>query len=953
MATSFMKKGRVLFFLFLALLPVLSVLQAQSTGRLKGVVVDAETGDTMPGVNVVVEGTMIGAATDLDGVYHIDRVPVGEYNLVATFIGYSKIKIEQVHVKAGAVVEVSFTMAMEALEGEEVVVTAKAIKNNETLLLRDRQKSAAVSDAVSAESMNQAGSSDAADAMKQVTGASVVDGKYVFIRGLGDRYTSTQLNGAQLPSTDPYKRSAAVDMIPTNLVDNIVVVKSFTPDKPGNFAGGAVDIKTKDFPDYLTLSFSASTSYNPQVNLNSRGPIGYQGGAADWLGYDNGFRANPLPDNTYIPDVGSAGKDLGTARQLDQMTKSFNYVMTPRAMTPNLDQKYALSVGNQIDLLGRPFGFLASLTYMNEYDSYDNGVYRRWTLSSGQAQSLTNGFDVRDTHTSNNVLWGALFKLSYKMHPNHKLSFNGMRNQSGESSARYLAGVYAYDLSESDLFMTSELAYEQRLVQTYQLNGEDIFPSLGGSKINWRVSMGSSDQNDPDRRYFTSFRNNKGLYGIATNTPPYRFYRAMHENRNEFALDYDLPFKQWGGHNSHFKMGVFYGHADREFRERQMEYNQNPTFKYDGNPDQLFGENNVGLIDTTVLVLPSQTFKRYDFGLVIRENFVDGSWYRGNQDISAYYAMLVLPLTKKLRFISGARYERTNMILEHNAKKPRGQIDTQDWLPSVNFVYQLGQNMNVRLAYSKTLARPLFREVAPYASWDFVGGDTYIGNPGLKRTLIENLDLRWEWFSRPGEIYAVSAFYKDFTDPIETVILNLNREIMWKNVDKAMARGVEFEARKTLDGITPALSNFQVGGNLALVKSEVDISEEQLRIIRETRPDAPKRRPFQGQSPFLLNLILTYSNLARGLTSSIYYNVFGERLAVVSIGGTPDVYEQPAHMLNYTLSWKFAGKMRLNFKAKNLLDSRLQKLQRFNGVDYVYEQHYRGREFSLGLKYEL
>jgi TonB-dependent receptor len=539
------------------------------------------------------------------------------------------------------------------------------------------------------------------------------------------------------------------------------------------------------------------------------------------------------------------------------------------------------------------------------------------------------------------------------VHDNHKISLNAMRNQNGVSSARYLEGAYPYDLGPNDTFITSELAYEERLMQNYQMTGDHMFPALFGSRLSWRATVGSSDMDDPDRRYFTSFRNSRGVYGVATNTPPYRFYRDMHEDRNEFALDYDLPFTQWNGRLSHFKMGAFSSNAAREFTERQLEYNQNPVFKYEGDPDEFFSEDNVGMSDSTVLVLAGNRYVRYDFDLVVRENFIDGNWYQGEQNIQAYYAMLDLPLSRKLRFIGGARYETTDLVLEHNAKKPKGQIDTQDWLPSANFIYQIGENMNLRFAYGRTLARPSFREVAPYASWDFVGGDTYIGNPELKRTLIDNLDLRWEWFSRPGEIYAVSGFYKNFQDPIETVIINTNREIMWKNVDLAIAYGLEFEARKSLDVITSSLRNFQLGGNLSLVHSEVDISEEQLRIIRETRPEASKKRQFQGQSPFLLNLTLTYDNFDKGFTSSLYYNVFGERLAVVSIGGTPDVYEQPSHLINFTSSYKFAKHMRLSFKVKNILDSKLEKTQAFNGQNYTYGAYNRGREFSLGLKYEL
>jgi len=262
--------------------------QTSGTGVITGIIVDAETGEPLIGANAYIMNTNLGAASDLQGNYRITGVPPGLYTLRISYMGYKTQDVTEVGVEPGKVTTLNISMQSKVIEGETVVVTAKAMKNTEASLLKDRQRAKAVSDAISAEAITQSGSGNAAEAMKQITGASVVDGKYIFVRGLGDRYTSTQLNGAEIPSTDPYKRAGAIDLVPTSLVDNIVTVKSFTPDKPGNFSGGTIDIHTKDFPEILHMSFSASTSYNTQTTFNDNTLGIADAGNLQWLGIEDG-----------------------------------------------------------------------------------------------------------------------------------------------------------------------------------------------------------------------------------------------------------------------------------------------------------------------------------------------------------------------------------------------------------------------------------------------------------------------------------------------------------------------------------------------------------------------------------------------------------------------------------------------------------------------------------------
>ncbi|MEJ2054904.1 MAG: TonB-dependent receptor, partial [Calditrichaceae bacterium] len=288
--------------------------------------------------------------------------------------------------------------------------------------------------------------------------------------------------------------------------------------------------------------------------------------------------------------------------------------------------------------------------------------------------------------------------------------------------------------------------------------------------------------------------------------------------------------------------------------------------------------------------------------------------------------------------------------IETNDSTVNGGFKSDDWGPSGNLIFALISNMNIRLAYSQTLARPTFREIGEFSTFDFTGGEVYIGNRNLKRTFIKNYDMRWEWFSRPGEIYAVSLFYKDFSQPIERVY-NLFGENTWNNIDEAKAYGMELEFRKRLDIIHSSLSHFLLGSNLSLIHSEVNIPYDEWQLIKDIRPEADRKRPFQGQSPYLVNANLTYENPELGVVSTLYYNIFGERLDRVSYAATPDIYEKPAGLLNFSFKYAFTEKIDLKFAANNLLNPNYTKYHSYKDKEYIYSQYKKGISYSLGLGY--
>ncbi len=952
--------NKILKFLTIFLLTMISVLLAEN-GVIAGRIVDSETGESLLGANVIVEELGSGAATDLDGAYRIYDVPAGTYTLKITYIGYQTKKVSDIVVKAGEVYNMNIVLTSESLQMESVVVTAKSMKNTEAALLKHRQKSRNVSDAISAEGMSEAGLGTAAEAMKKITGASVVDGKYVYVRGLGDRYTSTSLNGAEIPSADPYTRSGTIDIVPSNLIDNVITTKSFTPDKPGNFSGGNVDIKTKDFPDKFNLSFSSSLSYNSTTNLK-KGLVNSDLGSSQLFGYDNGSLDVP----SFVPDtinyIVNPRTNKDEANYLESLSDAFSHNMISDKKTlPPVNQKYSFSIGNQTDLFGRALGFIASAMYNRKYSGYQDGTYARWALKStaDQASGLQNMYNLRDDKTTDNVLLGINLKTSYKLSPKNIISFTTMYNQNGISTSRNFVGSYPYDLKEDELYAVSSQQYKERKLTSYQLNGRHQFDFLRKIKLEWQTTYAKSMQNEPDLRYMTySFQPGETdtTYNVRSNIPQERYFRDLTENRMSGNYNIVLPVFASGADIAKIKLGSSYAFKDRDFNERRFVYEPPEDIgsllnDYNGDFEQVFTDENLGLLGSEI---KPNGKEYYDMGIAINETNQQKYNYTGEQFVTAHYLMADFLITSKLRCITGVRYENTDMeVASYDTTQPVGNVTTEDFLPSINFIYNLRDNLNLRAAYGRTLSRPSFREISPLVSYDFKEGDKFIGNADLKRTLIDNYDLRVEWFNKPGQLLAVSGFYKYFKNPIEMVIKDINYWQSWVNVPEAETYGVELELRQKLGFIHQSLNNFSLNTNASFIHSEVKRDSLELANKRKVNPSVKSHRPFQGQSPYLVNVTLSYDNREHRLSSTLYYNIFGERLTAIGKSGTPDIYEQPANTLNFSVSKGITRNINLKFSVKNIFDSRQEEVYAFKDVDYTSKLHRGGRSISLGFKYRL
>ena len=933
-------KNLLLF--WVALLTTAFSAMAQN-GIIRGQIIDDASGETLIGATVLVDGTSTGSTTDLDGKFSISVAP-GTYRLRVSFISYETKVIENVTVQAEEVTALgTIRLPVETSALEEVVIESKALRDSESALLTVQKNAANVLDGLSAEGFSRTGDNDAGAAMRRITGVSVEGGKYVYVRGLGDRYTKTSLNGADVPGLDPNRNTVQMDLFPTKLVDNIIVYKTFTPDLAGDFTGGFVDVTTKDFPEEFIFEASANIGFNPQANFEDDF-LTYRGGDLDWLGFDDGTRDFPsLVNEVEIPDNGASNPEL-----TEQVTRAFDNNYDFQREAQPLNHRFSLSAGDQKSLFKRPFGFIASLNYQRNFQSYTDGETGRYTLTSpeDQVESLNRELQLVDQYSQDIVLWGAMANGSIKISDKHKLSLNILRNQSSEKNTRFQDGDFPREDASLD-YQTTQLQFLERSLTSFQLKGEHVFGEDNKAVLDWTSSYILSTQDEPDLRFYSiGFRPNTNEFEVAPSIGqlPSRYTRNLEEFSFDNKLNLTIKFKQWNDLESKFKVGGAAIFKDREFREDQYRVNV------------LQGGREVWPEELGPFYYVSEAFE-FDAetgeGAFINRFFIENNNYDATQTILAGYAMVDMPVTDRLRAIVGARLEQTDIDIETFSGR-EGNLETFDLLPSVNLTYSLQDDMNLRAAYGRTLARPTFRELAPFESFDFIGDFIFIGNPDLERTLIDNFDLRWEVFPSFDELISASVFYKSFQNPIERVTNPIagNPEINKRNVDEATVYGFEVEVRKNLGFIAKPLLPFSIGANFSLISSQIDINPLELQSIRATVPTADEQRVMFGQSPYIVNAYLSFRN-EKGTQASINFNVQGERLSLVTDGGTPDIYEQPRPMLDLMASQNLNERWNLRFRARNILNAEYKYTYEFKGQEFIFQNSQLGTSYSLGVTYSI
>jgi hypothetical protein len=920
------------FALLLFLLAGIQVSFSQSQ-IIRGKVIDAQTGEELIGAAVMVEGTTIGASTDLDGNYTITGVKPGTHNLICSYISYKPHTEENVVIQEGSgPTIVNLRLYPDGMDLDEFNFVAKANTKTESALLLMKKSSTNVIDGISSEQFSKTGDGNAAAALKRVTGLSVEGGKYVYVRGLSDRYSMTTLNNAEIPGLDPDRNTVQMDIFPSNIIEQLVVNKTFSPELPGSFTGGHVNIVTRDFPEKYTFQFSSSLGFNPQSHFN-KDFLSYEGGKLDWLGFDDGTRSVPELAQDQIP-----ARFYDNAL-LDKITKSFNKIMAPENKTSLINHSHSISLGNQVDLFRKPFGFVIALSYSHNYSYIDNGITGRYKLIDGGDQQLSGQLVINeDQKGTEEVLWAGLANFTYKFSDNHKIGILLLHNQNGEKLARYQEGIKASDEANMK-YQTRTLQYLQRSLSSFQLKGSHYFDS-SKLKLDWLSSFTLSLQDEPDLRFFTNSFTEAGGYEIQQSLYPVptRYFRNMQEINIDNKIDFEKPFEVYGA-KSKFKYGAGYLYKNRSFEEQKFFFTENSNSYY-GDIAAYLNDSNMNA-DNALFVSNS-----------ISSNAKNS--YDGFQHLGASYAMVDIPLFNTFKIIAGARFEYAYIYTKSRQEgSTAGILSNYDLLPALNIIYNKSDETNFRLAASRTLARPSFRELAPFASLNFIGDYVFIGNPDLQRTQIDNFDARWEHYMSPLEIVSLSGFYKIFHNPIERTFNTraANPELTLRNVEKAQLYGFEAEFRKKLDSIA-FLKNFMIGGNFTFVKSVVSIDSEELSLKREFDPDFSDTRVMFGQSPFIINAIISYKNDSIGLSANLSYNISGQKLFLVNAVGIPDVYEQARNQLDFNISKKFGNSVYLKFTVKNILNAAYLTTYNYKDIDYIYSQYNIGRIYSLSFDYK-
>lgn len=893
---------------------------AQNSGQITGKVADAATGETLVGANVSVVNTQMGASADLNGNYFIRSIPVGTYNLRFTYIGYARKVVNNVVVEAGKTIKIDVILQEEMIRGEEVVVEAAAILNSESALLQQQRKASTIGDAIAAEQIKRAPDATTGDALRRVTGVSVVDNKFVYVRGTGERYNNTLLNGAQLSSTEPDKKAYAFDMLPANLLENTIVSKSFTPDLPGNFSGGLVQINTIEFPEGLLIRVSPSTSFNTgSTTANFKA---YDGSRWDFLGFDDGTRK--LPSAASDRKVVSTNYSKG---QLQAIGRSFKNIWGPINDKAAPNSSYMLSIGSGTQLFGRPFGYIGALSYRNSYQKVN--IERNDYNFDGTPQ-----FEYKGEEYKFSVLWGGLLNLSYKLGDFHKVSVKNLYNRAAEDAVVELRGNY-YDAGSEQ--KNTGLHFVARASYSGQLVGEHAFASLAGLQWQWRGSYSASIREEPDYRRISYARSIDSSDPFAANisfvpnpSSGGRFFSELNDDNIGLASDFTLPIPQ-----ARLKFGAAFNATDRAFSARFFAYKTGTKTDFDllySDLDTLFAPEHIG-----------------EKGFEIDEITSKSDQYDARERLYAGYLMVDIPFRlwhKDLRLIAGARLENNLQKLNSFDQQSRAvnvNLKKCDILPSIHLTYSISDATNIRAAFSQTVSRPEFRELAPFAFYDFATVSVVYGNPNLRRALITNLDIRIETFPRIGEILSASIFYKRFADAIEEVIVpttELTRS--YGNADRARNYGFELDVRKSLKFLGRAFSNFSMTGNYSWIQSKVELKGSTTAI-------AKSGRRLQGQSPYMINLGLLYNDQSRGTSVSLLYNHFGKRIAEVGSLYDEDILEVPRDLIDLSLAQKLSQRYELRFAATDILSQQQQFIQAGRKV----KGNNKGSTYSLGLSIKL
>ena len=928
------------------------------TASITGKIINSKSKEIVDGAKVIVIGSGKGAISDMEGNFSIKGLAAGKYSLEIRSVAYNTLILQDVKLKEGEEFKITIPLDEIVLDLGPITVTAKVNKESTTELIRMQRNSATVVDGINAETFKKTPDSKASDVFKRITGASVQDNKFVVIRGLNDRYNFGLINGAPLPSSESDRKAFSFDIFPSNMLDNLIISKTATPDQPGEFAGGVIDISTSEPKEKDFQSVQIGGSYNTISTF--RNFETYDGSKTDFLGFGQGARKLP----TGLP--GSAEYSSLTKDQKAEYAKLLTPSWTTIGKTamPNLSLQYSL--GKTYKLKNeKALGFVAAYSYQNNNSIYSQ-VRREF---EEQATEVVKKMELNDTVYNNSVLNTGMLNFKFSINPKSNIYFKNMYSVSSEDKVNVRKGIRELDNDPKQFERSTNFWYTQNNLYTSQLYGKHEFEK---TKFNWNAGFSNVSRQIPNLRrivyrkqasteedtieQYTAVIQQNGTIATAAGN-------MFWSNSNEqiYSAKYDFSRKlDIGIFKNEMKIGGMHAYRNKDFTSRNFGFSQ---YKPNGNSfnsqllllpeDQIFNAENLGLLENG----------QGGFKLDEATN-VDDS-YQASSFLNAGFLMLDSKIAEKLRVVGGARLESYNQVfnyIEFGSNQDQ-RIDTTvvDILPSVNLIYSLNKKMNLRASFYQTVSRPEFRELAPFTFYNFLIDNIVSGSPTLQRAKISNADLRYELFPGAGQIISISGFYKKFNNPIELI----NRtgtsgapELYYTNVAGATSYGVEAEYRMNLgmfkkNDSTSFLKQITLYANASLIRSKVDLDS-----IVGSEID----RPLQGQSPYIANAGVYFTNKKGDLSVSASYNLVGQRIYIVGNVQEPSVWENGRNVIDLQIAKTFNEKFELKLNVKDLLAQELVFFQDLNGnkkydkgtdagSDNAWQEIQFGQTISLSFKY--
>jgi outer membrane receptor protein involved in Fe transport len=802
----------------------------------------------------------------------------------------------------------------------DVVDSVVAVQANAEAMLADRKLSAVVSDSIGRQELAAGTSSDAAGALEKVTGVSVVGEGFVYVRGLGERYSSTQLNGAVIPTTEPEKRVVPLDLFPTGMIENIKIAKTYSPDLPAEFSGGLVQLQTMEFPTRTSFGLSLKSGFNTATTFNPF--LSNPGGSADFWGFGAGSRGLP----SAVPSDARIIQGRFNQQQLQTFGRAFSNVWEP---TTDSSKRPALDwSANGGGTIGR-LGLVGAVSFSNRPQL--RREQQRYLRIAGTQPIVTSEYeDFREYNEGARI--GAVLNTAYRLAANHKLVLRNTWTHDTDNSAREFAG---YD-GVTDAFLQSQrLRFIERNVFASGLAGEHVFSGAKNSLVQWQFTYSLSNRNEPDLREIlrTTFSDGTSAFTSGSGSG-IRFFSDLQDRIYDPQVNYSIPFFK-GRFAGQFKTGFHASIRNRDFQARRFRFNpQNAgTLDFFLPSNQLFAPENI---------------RPTGFQIIEYTRGTDS--YDASMNVYAGYTMLDLNLGPRLRISGGLRVESADqqvVTIDNqipNAAPVVAHLKNTDPVPAVNLVYSLTKRQNLRLSYSRTLSRPDFRELSPFDFTNVQGGFVTVGNANLRRASIDNFDARWELYPGGNQLIAASVFYKKFTDPIEqTVIVSNDLRQSFINAKGARNVGIELEFRQGLNRIANSLRDFSLTSNLTLVDSNIDIRPEDAFVLTS------RSRPLLGQSRFVFNGGLQWIRPKWRSEAQIFATHVSRRISDVGSYGLPDIYQEGTTNLDVMYQYRIGerGRWALRFEGENLADNNF----RWTQADFVQRQYRLGRTFQVGMSY--